>query len=144
MPTSIPLPQIYWGKRKQRSQMCEVHTLDRKIVEVELEVVRFCAADSIKNLAFLLDGENQYFSDKNYWVQILDERSLYPVCSIKKRDETKTKDLLLQIYREAKKQAKAEQYKKRDTNRMTAFVMIVSIFCTTMIVIAGMAWLRGG
>lgn len=140
---SIPIPRIYLGKRKERSQMCEIHTIDGKIVELELDVVRSCAAKPETNTAYLLDAENQYLNENGDWTQILWENSLYPVCSVIKREEEDTKRLLLQIYREAKAQAKAEQYKKIDQNKMSAFIMIVSIFCATMIVIAGIAWLRG-
>jgi hypothetical protein len=142
MPTSIPLPQISFGKVKERSQWCEIHTIDRRIMEMPLDVIRSCADNPKNNMAFLLDGANQYFNENKEWTQILWEQSLYPVCSVVKRSDEDTKKLLLQIYREAKAQAKAEQYKKM-ANGQTLFITIVSIFCATFMVIAAMAYFRG-
>ncbi len=138
---TLTLPRIYLGKRKPRSQMCDIHTLDRRIRRIELDVVRSCASDPMQNMAFLLDGGNQYFDTKTKeWIQVLWELSLYPVCSVVERDKEETKKLLLQIYREAKKQAKAEQYKKMGQGSTPPLVWIVSIFCATMIIIAGIVW----
>lgn len=142
MPTLV-IPSVRWGKRKKRSQMTEVHTEDRRIEIVEMDVMRSCIDNPEKGMGFLLDGGNQYRSEDGNWCQILWERTLYPVSSVKKREESNYKDLLLQIYREAKALAKQEQYKKMNQNRMNTFLWVVSIFCGTFIIIAGIRWLGG-
>lgn len=131
------------SKQKERSQFCEIHTLDRRIEEIELDVTRNCMFDDKKIYAFLVDGDNQYSNEDGTWTQILNDQSLYPVDSIVKREEEDTKLFLLQIYRESKAMAKAEQFNSATKKKTSLFLWAVSIFCGTMIIIAGIYWLKG-
>ena len=79
------------GKTKTRSQMCLVGSEDGRIVNMEVAVLKGCAADDAKCSAWLLDSSNLMRDEATgYWYQVLGERSTIPVCLI---TESKVKDL---------------------------------------------------
>lgn len=79
------------GKTKARSQMCRIGTDDGRIVEVEIPVLKGCAAHDLWCSAWVLDAENQMQDETSgMWFQLLGERSTIPICLI---TETKIKNL---------------------------------------------------
>ena len=139
MPNSIPLPSIKWGKRKDRSQMSESFTEDGRIVSVELDVMRASMVNDNAQVGFLLDAENQYLTEDGTWIQVLWERTCYPVCMVKPGKDPDLGKLMGQIYDESKDLEIASQFKKADKkDKMTTALWMISIFSGTMIIIAGM------
>lgn len=141
MPTSIPLPQISFGKTKKRSQMCIVHTLDGRIEPKELEVDRSCILNHEASMGFLVDPDNQYRHDGN-WVQLIWERSGDPLETRVDHDQKDAKFRLKGIYREFKALAEAKQYTAAKNNKANiTIIFLVSIVCGTFLIIAAMKWL---
>lgn len=138
MPT-LTIPTIKWGKRKDRSQICESFTEDGRIITVELPVLRGCVDDEKSGQGFILDAGNQYTNEDNYWTQVLWERSSFPVCMI---DDSKNPDLsklINQIYKESKKQAQLDQFIEAAKNAMSdRLSWIIAMVCGTFLIIAAM------
>jgi hypothetical protein len=122
MPTSIPVPQIKFGKTKQRSQMCDVFTIDGRLKIIELPVLHNCASDG--DHAFILDDNNQYYcEDDKTWHQILDERDAVPLQLRKdsyfadgEHDEQDLKEIRDELFRISSERAQAKEYARANTN----------------------------
>lgn len=143
-PSSIPLPAIRWGKRKLRSQMCEIFTDDGRIVAVEEDVLRGCVDDPATGQAFLLDAENQYTAEDGHWYQILGERSTIPLCMIKETNIKDLQKLINQIFHESQEDAKLRQYEKATSNTMAdKLLWIVAMVLSAMVIIFGIVWFTG-
>jgi len=68
------------GKTKTRSQMCEVFSEDGRIIDMEVPVLKGCAADDEKCSAWLLDPSNQVQDESTgIWYQAIGERSTIPM-----------------------------------------------------------------
>ena len=151
MPSSIPLPQIKFGKRKERSQMCELFTDDGRWVDVELPALNSCVDDEPFSKAYLLDPENQFLAEDNNWHQLITEKSQIPL-SLREQniyqngenDEKELEALSNSLFRLTAEQKQAEQFKKaQSTEAWNKFLWIVSIVMGSLILIAGMRYLWG-
>jgi len=134
------------GKRKQRSQMCELFTEDGRIIDIEMDVLRSCVDDPNSKQAFLIDAVNQYVNmDDKAWTQVLWEPSAYPLRMINPQEEADDFEKLSdQIYEETWSNTKQDQYDKakkdEQGNRVT---WIVSIVCTAAVIISLIQWAGG-
>jgi hypothetical protein len=125
---NIPLPRVSFGKRKQRSQMCEVFTDDGRIILVEHEVLRGCVADYQKGMGFILDSDNQMVNEDGYWSQVLGERCTIPMCMIKPSNIKDLRALVNQISHETRAAAKMAEYEKANKNKfMEKIIWIVGM-----------------
>ena len=110
---TLSIPTLKWGKRKARSQICEVFTDDGRITQVELPVQKSCADDVDLGLGFLLDADDQFWDDETKtYDQLIYEKSVLPICLIGtqvQKAETLYK-VLDQIYDESQEMAKEHQY----------------------------------
>ena len=144
---SLTIPRlILIGKRKAKSIMCEMITLDGRSIDIELPVNRVCLNDDLQGNAFLIDPDEQYRAIVNgrpdFWVQPLVEWCAFPIVTSndKPQDYSKFKAIRNQLFRDAYQVAVANQYKKAKLSTMTPFLWIVSIFCATFTVIAFLQW----
>lgn len=135
---------VKFGKRKQRSQMCEMFTDDGRLLTVEHDVLRGCIDDSIKGMAFIIDGDNQFLDEQGDWVQLLGERSIIPICPVKGSNITDLEKLKDQIYHESHEEAKVEQYKKAEQSEfMNKILWMITIPCVTFLIIFGVQFKWG-
>jgi hypothetical protein len=134
---AIPSVNIQLGKRKQRSQMCEIFTDDGRIVQEEKVVLRGCCDDPDRNAAYLIDHNNQFKGEDGNSYQICAERSLTPICLRIKNDkkEEELKQLMKDIGRAAYRAAKRQQFldAMKDT-LLEKILWIVTIPCGTMLI----------
>lgn len=131
---TIPLPKVSFGKRKKRSQMCEIFTDDGRIIGVELDVLRGCVDDPDRNAAFLLDSDNQFVCEDGHWYQIIGEHSTMPIRMINKGQEQDLNKLIPQIFRETHETSKLQQYENAMKNAwMEKILWIVAIPCITLL-----------
>lgn len=143
----INLPTIKWGKKKTRSQMCEIFTDDGRIQDQELDVVKSCVHDPDKGLGFLLDSDDQLVGEDGQWYQVLYERSAIPVCMVGGANITEEKlpEIINQIYDESQKAAKEEQYMKASKNNtMDKLMVIVAIVCASALIMFGIQYFGKG
>jgi len=149
---SIPLPQIKLGKRKERSQMCEVFTDDGRWIDRELPALNSCVDDEMVGTAFLLDPDNQFQAEDGNQHQLLTEKSQETLRlrkeQIHEEEGDGGKDELVELrnslFRLTSEQKQAEQFKKAETSEAwNKFLWIVSIVCGTMVLIAGMNYIGG-
>ena len=135
MPTAtIPLPKVTFGKRKKRSQMCEVFTDDGRIIAAELDVLRGCVDDPDRNAAFLIDPVNQIMGEDGQWYQIIGEHCTMPIQLITKGQEKDLNKLIPQIFRETHETAKLQQYEKAMKNSwLEKILWIIAIPCITLL-----------
>ena len=93
------------GKTKTRSQMCEVYTEDGRLIDIEIPVLKGCAADDEKCSAWLLDPSNQVQDEATgMWYQVIGERSTIPMEVIKNLPDLDTqeyKKLIDKIFHES-------------------------------------------
>lgn len=141
----VTIPTIKWGKRKQRSQMCELFTEDGRIVNIELDVLLSGMIDETSGQAFIIDAINQFVnSEDRNWTQLVWERSCLPPSMISDSQVVDLRKLVNQIFVETKKMKKMEQFGKAGKDLMAIRITwIVAIVCTAAVVIAGMQWLGG-
>jgi hypothetical protein len=79
MPGSIPLPQIHFGKSKEKSVMCEVKTTDNRLVVEEIPVTANCAASDKRSAAFIIDNDEQYQAEDGNFIQLVSDKSRFPL-----------------------------------------------------------------
>ena len=134
----INLPRVRLiGKRKARSQMCEIFTDDGRIVDQELDVIKSCVDDPNLGMGFLLDADDQFQGADKQWYQILYEKSMIPVSMIggivaQQKDLPK---LLDQIYDESQEAAKEHQYNLAMKNTWAERItLIVAILCGSAVI----------
>lgn len=133
---------LKFGKRKLRSQMCEMFTDDGRLITVEHDVLRGCIDDAIKAMAFIIDGDNQFMDEQGDWVQLLGERSIIPICPVKDSHITDLEKLKDQIFHESHEEAKVEQYKKAAQSAfMDKILWMITIPCVTFLIIFGVQYL---
>jgi hypothetical protein len=79
MPSSIPLPQVNLGKRKDKTQMCHVSTTDGRLVAEEIPVVANCAMSDKFTALFLMDDTEQYLGPDGHFYQLYSDKSQIPL-----------------------------------------------------------------
>jgi len=90
------------GKTKERSQMCEIFTEDGRIIDVEIKVLKGCAADDNLCSAWLLDADNQMQDElTGLWFQLLGERSTIPIAVREVKKVKDLKELINSIFHES-------------------------------------------
>lgn len=138
---SIPLPVVNWGKRKTRSQMGEVFTIDGRIADIEFPVNRGCMQDDENANGFMINSANLYYNenDKN-WTQLIDERDGFPISPRIPQDRSKFQDQVEQLFVEVEGLTIAEQFKKGKNDKMTPFMIIVAMACTTVMIVAAIVY----
>jgi hypothetical protein len=149
---TLPSIKVNLGKRKERSQMCEVYTPDGRIIDREIPVDRGCMDDPAWGMGFIIDAGNQHMNEQGLWVQSLYEESVLPICSIQKRKEQDGKEdvdevteLLDSINRETKALEKLKQYSKNASNeKMIKLLWLFGMGTGALLIIYGMNMLRGG
>jgi hypothetical protein len=153
MPSSIAIPQIKWGKRKERSVVCEFLTDDGRWVDRELPSPTVgCVADDETRLAFLIDPDNWFLAEDGNWHQLLTEKSHIPLCLRNTNiyqdghnDGKKLKtvsDELFELSYEQRQVEAVESAKQEDS--WDKIMRIVIIVCATILVIVGIRWAAGG
>lgn len=146
MPLAIPIPQVKFGKRKERSQMCEIFTEDGRIVDTELDVLH----GSIQNTklttqdAFIISAENQFYDmEDGTWKQQINELSAAPICMIKTLDDVEKR--ADEIFKNARISAQTEKLKEAARQWLwEKLTWVISIVCGTFIIIAAMQYFEGG
>ena len=129
---------LKFGKRKQRSQMCELFTDDGRLLTVEHDVLRGCIDDPLKGMGFIIDGANQFLDEQGNWVQLLGERSTIPICPVTISHITDLKALKGQIFHESHEESKVQQYKKAAQSEfMNKILWMITIPCVTFLIIFG-------
>ncbi len=128
---------ISFGKRKQRSQMCEIFTDDGRIISIEQEVAKGHMVDTNKELGFLIDGANQLLGKDNNWYQILGEKDCRPLPLVTGRaaedkkgsDKDPLRTQIEQLFAETLEDAKFKQYMLARKNimleKLTQLVAVV-------------------
>lgn len=147
MPASIPLPQIKWGKRKERSQMCVMFTSDGREENIELDALH----GSIQNKklttqdAFILSAENQFFDeDDSTWKQLINEMSGVPICMIKPMSEDEVNKRWGDIFENASVSAMIQKQKEAFQSVIwEKLTWIVSIVFGSFIIIAAIQYFKG-
>ena len=154
MPIAIPgVPsfQIKLGKRKERSQMCELLTDDGRWIDIELPALYSCMADESLHSTYLIDADNQFLAEDNNWHQLLTEKSQVPLCLRKESiyqdgvdDITELNNLANDLFRLTSKKKQSEQFIQMNKDATwNKILWLVTIICSTMIVIAGAQMLWG-
>lgn len=152
MPTSLPIPQIKLGKRKERSQMCEVLTDDGRWIDVEMPVAESCVVDDKAKMAFLLSDFNQFQDAKDETTrQILTEKSRRPVCLREPdklndgvNDEQDRRDLSDDLFKTSSKRVRAETYEKiNEADRMERAIFLVAIASSASLIIVALTQMMG-
>ena len=150
MGKTVTLPSVKWGKRKDRSQMCEVFTVDGRWKDVELPALINCVDDGQRG--FLLDPANQYYCEEDKtWHQPITEISQVPLSfrvtndlSDGKSDKSDLKKVSDGIFKITSEQAQAEQYRIANTNSAWNKLMwLFTIVFGSIVIVAGMMFLRG-
>jgi len=154
MPSSIPIPQIKFGKRKERSVMCEVFRDDGKWTVVELPALYSCVDnDMVKpGVAFLIDADNQYLAEDGNWHQLITEKSQIPICLRKvnmyqdgKNDDKELEELGNELFIQTFEEKQVEAIEKaQQADKWDKVQRIVIIVCATILVIVGIRWITGG
>ncbi len=153
---SISLPQVKWagGKRKERSQMTEMHTSDGRNMSLELESIPGACLELRKQKLFLTDIANQYINEEGYYVQVLWEEQTMPLCMVEHtkilgvdnrpgpEDDSK---LLLkklnQMFHETSEQEKLRLWLDAKKNSiMTMLMWLVAMPCAATLLIFAMVW----
>jgi len=141
---SIPLPSIKWGKHKERSAMADVFTEDGRIVEKEMVVSRACIDDEDTGAAFMLDAGNQFIDEKQTSLQILWERTCFPVCPVTPGKDADLGKVVNEVYKENRKLAVDQEFNKAaKADKTNKIIVMISIVCGTFIIIAAMRFLGG-
>lgn len=150
---SIPLPTLKWGKKKERSVICEYMTDDGRGVDREVPALISCADDESIGQAYLIDLDNQFFDvqDKT-WHQLISEKTQVPICLIKdnqlsdgSNDEKDMEEFSNGIFETAFWQKLTEGVEKaKNTELYNKLMWIVSIICATILIIAGITFIKGG
>ena len=145
MPVSIPLPRLKWGKRKERSQMCEIVTSDSRIVDLELDVLSGCVQNTKLTTqdAYILSPENQFYDEEeSVWKQLLDELSGEPICLKKPIEDVKK--LWGDIFENASVSAMLKKQKEAAQSVIwEKLTWIVSIVFGSFIIIAAIQYFKG-
>jgi len=152
MLTNIPIPQIKWGKRKERSVICEALTDDGRWVDREMPALSSCVDDEVAGMAFLLDDENQYLAEDGNWHQLISEKSQVPICLRKiskyhdgNKDDEQLKgvsDDIFGLTYQQKQMEALENINKSDAwDKLYRIVIIIS---STILIIVGIRWAAGG
>lgn len=142
---------INLGKRKERSQMCELFTDDGRLIDMELPALNSCVDSESLGIAFLLDPQNQFLAEDNNWHQLITEKSQIPLSlrnqAIVKDGEQTIAELNLLgdgLFKLTAEQKQAEQFRKaQSTEVWNKFLWIVSIVCGSFVIIAGMRYIWG-
>lgn len=151
--TKIAIPGVrLTGKRKGRSQICEVLTDDGRWLDKELPALYGCVDDEGAGLAFILDAANQYLAEDGYWHQLISEKSQVPICLRETsqyqngvEDEKQLAELASNIFVVSAERAQAEEFSKADMDdKMDKMLWIVCIVCGTLALFGAMAFFGGG
>jgi hypothetical protein len=156
IPTSIPVPQIRLGKRKERSLMWEMYTDDGRIVDVEIDVLLGCCDDIKRGKGFLLDVNNQYTNERGEWVQVGWDRSLMPLCMIEETkilgvknkpgaqdDDQYITKAVNQLFHESKEKTQESLWIKQAKNViLEKLTWFIAIPCITALIAFAMIWIK--
>ncbi len=145
-PTSIVIPTIKWGKRKERSQMFEFLTVDGRWVDKEMPALYNCGVDDVTRTGVIIDPENQYLAEDNNWHQLVWENSQIPLCLRKsntltdgENDKEYLEEISNDIFRQSSERAQAAEFEKAKKNDAWNKVMwMISIVCGSTLLIAAM------
>jgi hypothetical protein len=147
---SIPLPTLKFGKRKERSQMCEALTVDGRWVDKEMPALNNCVDDGHR--AFLLDADNQYYCPEDgQWHQVLSELDAVPLqlrttsyLIDGEDDDEDIKKISNDLFMITSEQAQAEQYRiAKQSDSWDKLMWIFTIVFGSFVVICGMVFIWG-
>ncbi len=143
------MPRVIWGKRKKRSQICEIFTEDGRIETMEFDVLRGCVDDPILGIGFILDADDQYVGEDKYWHQILGERSMLPIRMLNPKgvdeDEEALNKIIDQIFEASCEAAKLAQYTKAaNKNKSDNLVKMFTVGMACFLIIFAMVYYGGG
>lgn len=144
MPKTLTIPTLKWGKRKERSQVCEIFTEDGRIVDMELDVLHGCVQNKALESgdAHLISQENQFLDEEDdIWKQQIGELSVLPICMINPKSIGDSKDRVEKIYADRLESTMMATNKEAlKSPVMERLLWIISIVCCTAIVIAGISY----
>jgi hypothetical protein len=141
---TIPLPRVSFGKRKTRSQVFDIGTLDGRCVTTEIDVLSGCADDYKTEHAWLIAPRNQYLNEDNIWVQVVGESSHIPLQS-RVTDEIKDPEgAVKEIHHNTKANDKMRQFADRaNADRLTKIMWIIGAPVLGAVIIFGLKILKG-
>ena len=147
MNKTLSIPTLKWGKRKERSQICEIFTEDGRIRDMELDVLHGCVQNKMLESgdAHLLSQDNQFMDEEDgIWKQQIGELSVVPICLIKPKAIADVNERVEKIYadrREAIMTMKNKEALKSPV--MDRLMWIITIVCSSAIVIAAIQYFGG-
>lgn len=149
MPSSIPLPQIKLGKRKDKTQMGHVSTTDGRVVPEEIPVTSNCAMSDKFTALFLMDDTEQYLGPDGHFYQLWSDKDTIPLMpkseSVKKAKGEKSiansKDAIFNLTEDIETYRNLMQAKKNDFGDTLKW--IVSIVFGSLVIIAALYFFVG-
>jgi hypothetical protein len=145
MPTkaTIPLPKISFVKRKERSQLYRIATIDGRVKTIELPVDAVSAYESKSNRAFLVDPDNQFINEDGIWVQVVGETSAFPMTTRVHREIEEQQEIINKIFHDTKARDKLAQFLKRGQSEfMTKLLWLVGMPTIAILLMFGLSWLK--
>lgn len=150
MPASIPIPQVKFGKRKERSQMCVLQTKDGRWLDKEYPVGH-CIIDESAGMAWDIADDNLYLGEDGNWYQILSEESEIPICprvphylADGEHDDADVINRSNEIFALSFEDKKTEQFlKARQSDMWNRIMWIAAMICATMMAFGAMSYFGG-
>ena len=146
MPSSIPLPQVSLGRVKAKTQMCLLITNYGEVVRKEMETFLQTALDHKAKKAYLLDWDEQMMGEDGLMYQVIYEKSCLPVCFTDEPDvkEEELDEVLNSMFDESfQVKINTDLENANKNNVWDKIMLIISIVCGTILIIAFMQWRSG-
>jgi hypothetical protein len=149
MPGSLSIPQIHFGKTKEKSQMFEIITTDGRLPVEEIPVIANCADSEKHGAAFIIDYQEQYQAEDGTFHQLVSDKSQLPLLpkSEQKLFEAKEKELngmakdIFELTEDKKIDEQFEAAKNNDRGDVIKWV--VSVVMGAFVIIAAMQYIWG-
>lgn len=144
--SSIPIPQINFGRVKAKTQMVLLITNYGEVVRREMETFLQTVIDHKSKKAYLMDWEEQMLGEDGQMYQVIYEKSCLPVCFT---DEPETKEeqletVLNNIFEESFQMKINTDLENAGKNLIwDKITLIISLVCGTILVVAFMQWRAG-
>ena len=141
---TLTLPRIYLGKRKPRSQMCRVYTIDGRVLKLELPVSRGCILDELNGKGFLISPANQFAKEDRLAWQIIFENSVLPIALREELNIKNLTKLIDQIYIDNHEEAQRQELRDAKKNKIWDKILwVVGMPCTVALIWGAMTIIKG-
>lgn len=140
---SIPIPIIKFGKTKEKSQLCEVFTIDGRQRQIDFPAKTTFIDDGER--AFLINENNQYFDKQvGVWVQPIFAAHVIPLQFREKdpladniNDDQQYKNLVDNLFKITAEEKQSKQYAEANANEAWGkFIWIITIVFGTLLAVA--------